>query len=228
MDTLTSFEEYWSQSQAQISALWFIANIIFTGIEAFILKLVYVNFGNTLSNRNYFGKTFPLIAMTTMLIITIVKSSLALSLGLVGALSIIRFRAAIKEPEELAYLFIAISIGLGFGANQGVITTIALAMILALIVVTRKSSVIGDDSNNLYLTIQSDSPSDLSIDMIITILEQYCKKVDLKRLDESHQKLEGSFMVEFENHNQMLECKNELLKLNDNLVCTFLDNKKIY
>ena len=39
--------------------------------------------------------------MTTMVIISIVKSSLALSLGLVGALSIVRFRAAIKEPEEL-------------------------------------------------------------------------------------------------------------------------------
>ena len=171
MDTLTSFEEYWAQSQAQISTMWFIANVIFTGIEAFALKLVYVHFGNTLSNRNHFGKTFPLIAMTTMLIITIVKSSLALSLGLVGALSIIRFRAAIKEPEELAYLFIAISIGLGFGANQGVITTIALAIIIALIVVTRKSSIIGDDTNNLYLTIQGKSPSDLNVDKIINILE---------------------------------------------------------
>ena len=43
--------------------------------------------------------------MTTMVVITIVKSSLALSLGLVGALSIVRFRAAIKEPEELAFYF---------------------------------------------------------------------------------------------------------------------------
>ena len=58
-----------------------------------------------------------LITMTTMLIISIVKSSLALSLGLVGALSVIRFRAAIKEPEELTYLFLTIAIGLGFGAK---------------------------------------------------------------------------------------------------------------
>ena len=53
-----------------------------------------------------------------ILIISIVKSSLALSLGLVGALSIVRFRAAIKEPEELVYLFFVISIGLSNGANQ--------------------------------------------------------------------------------------------------------------
>ena len=75
-----------------------------------------------------------------MLIITIVKSSLALSLGLVGALSIIRFRAAIKEPEELAYLFISISIGLGFGANQAIITTLAFIIIILVIILLKKSN----------------------------------------------------------------------------------------
>ena len=54
-----------------------------------------------------FGYNFLLITVTTMFIITIVKSSLALSLGLVGALPVVRFRSAIKEPEELAYLFLS-------------------------------------------------------------------------------------------------------------------------
>ncbi|MHC5004997.1 MAG: DUF4956 domain-containing protein, partial [Planctomycetota bacterium] len=53
----------------------------------------------------------------TVLIIFVVKSSLALSLGLVGALSIVRFRAAIKEPEELVFLFFCIAIGLALGAE---------------------------------------------------------------------------------------------------------------
>lgn len=46
-----------------------------------------------------------------------VESSLALSLGLVGALSIVRFRAAIKEPEEIVYLFFCIALGLALGAE---------------------------------------------------------------------------------------------------------------
>ncbi|HAE74801.1 MAG TPA: DUF4956 domain-containing protein, partial [Alphaproteobacteria bacterium] len=62
--------------------------------------------------------------------ITIVKSSLALSLGLVGALSIVRFRTPIKEPEELAYLFIAIAMGLGLGADQTLPTVLASLVIL--------------------------------------------------------------------------------------------------
>ena len=105
-----------------------------------------------LSNRKLFSKTFLLIAMTTMLIITIVKSSLALSLGLVGALSIIRFRAAIKEPEELSYLFLAIAIGLGFGANQSVITLVGFIVITTIIIVNKlfiSKSLL--DHQNIYI-----------------------------------------------------------------------------
>ena len=73
---------------------------------------------------------FPFVLLTTVLVISIVKSSLALSLGLVGALSIVRFRTPIKEPEELAYLFLCIAAGLGLGANQTLPTIIAIILIL--------------------------------------------------------------------------------------------------
>jgi len=75
-------------------------------VLSLILQWHYRRFSSALSSKENFSKIFPLILLTTLLIITIVKSSLALSLGLVGALSIVRFRTPIKEPEELAYLFI--------------------------------------------------------------------------------------------------------------------------
>ena len=78
-----------------------------------VLRWHFRTFGSTLSNRDEFAQVFPFILLTTVLVITVVKSSLALSLGLVGALSIVRFRTPVKEPEELAYLFVAIAIGLG-------------------------------------------------------------------------------------------------------------------
>jgi hypothetical protein len=73
----------------------------------------FERFGSTLSNRSEFALVFPFIVLTTTLIITVVKTSLALSLGLVGALSIVCFRTPIKEPEELAYLCLAIAIPSG-------------------------------------------------------------------------------------------------------------------
>ena len=96
----------------------FIINIFTTVILCYLVRLEYLRFSESLSNKDYFSKNFIVLGVTTCIVISIVKSSLALSLGLVGALSIVRFRAAIKEPEELIYLFLIISIGLGAGANQ--------------------------------------------------------------------------------------------------------------
>ncbi len=79
---------------------------------------VYRKYATTLGNRVAFSESFWLLAAITATVIMIVKFSLALSLGLVGALSIVRFRAAIKEPEELVYLFLIITIGLAAGAGQ--------------------------------------------------------------------------------------------------------------
>lgn len=60
------------------------------------------------------------------------------SLGLVGALSIVRFRAAIKEPEELVYLFLVIALGLAFGSNQFMVGAILLVISALTILVTSK------------------------------------------------------------------------------------------
>ena len=106
-----------------------------------------------------------------MLIISIVKSSLALSLGLVGALSIIRFRAAIKEPEELTYLFLSIAIGLGFGANQAGITFISIFIICSILIIMKKLSHNSVDHDNLRLIINSDEPLKIGYKEISIILK---------------------------------------------------------
>ena len=95
-----------------ISIISIIINLIVGAVIALILKFHYKKFGSTLTNRDEFSNIFSYILLTTVLVISIVKSSLALSLGLVGALSIVRFRTPIKEPEELAYIFLSIALGL--------------------------------------------------------------------------------------------------------------------
>ena len=176
------------RKQAKIPLLWTTINLIFTAILGYMLKEVYIRYGSTLSNRDSLGKVLILISTTTMLIITIVKSSLALSLGLVGALSIIRFRAAIKEPEELAYLFIAISIGLGLGAQQLLVTLVSFIIIVAIIIIIGKNQTF--NSNSMFLKITIDKAKDVNIDKIIKILNLECVKVKLKRYDENENLLE--------------------------------------
>lgn len=116
----------------------FIIAISLSIFLSLVVQKFYIKFSTTLSNKIEFSKNFLILAATTTIVITIVKSSLALSLGLVGALSIVRFRAAIKEPEELVYLFLIISIGLGCGAGQFIIVTVGIIVILFLIYIISK------------------------------------------------------------------------------------------
>lgn len=110
------------------------ASIIFQLATGFLLSLIiqyhFFRLGTTVSNRNELRVVIPFVCLTTILVISVVKSSLALSLGLVGALSIVRFRTPIKEPEELVYLFLAIATGLGIGASQIEGTVAAIIVIL--------------------------------------------------------------------------------------------------
>jgi len=96
-----------------------------------ILAWHYLRFAPVLSNKRKLARVFVFVSATTMLVISVVKTSLALSLGLVGALSIIRFRTPVKEPEELAYLFLSVAVGIGLGADQRLATCVLFVGILA-------------------------------------------------------------------------------------------------
>ena len=101
-----SLENFFLNSNIQIDFGNFFIAILVSLILAYIVKLTYIKVGRALNDKEYFSDTFIPLAIITTLVITVIKFSLALSLGLVGALSIVRFRAAIKEPEELVYLFL--------------------------------------------------------------------------------------------------------------------------
>ena len=77
-----------------------------------------------------------------------------------GALSIVRFRTAIKEPEELAYLFLTIAVGLGFGANQRLITIVGFG-ILAGVILVRSRMAEPSEQPNLHVTVSA-KPATLS------------------------------------------------------------------
>ena len=135
----------------QVEIPGFVLSLLCAAILSFFVQLFYIKYSSTLSNKKELSKNFVILAVTTCIVIMIVKSSLALSLGLVGALSIVRFRAAIKEPEELVYLFLIIAIGLGCGANQLTITIIGI--IFALVVIVIYSRYLKNSNNNIEKTI---------------------------------------------------------------------------
>ena len=119
---------------AHIEVVDFMRTLGLGVLYALILAIVVKRFSNVLGNRHRFLFIFPVLIPTTVLIISVIKSSLALSLGLVGALSIVRFRTPIKESEELAYLFLAIAVGVGLGAGQVMATSLCFVLVLFLLI----------------------------------------------------------------------------------------------
>ena len=179
---------------------------------ALILRWHYRRFATTLSGKENFSKVFPLVLLTTLLIITIVKSSLALSLGLVGALSIVRFRTPIKDPEELAYLFICIAIGLGLGASQ-ILATVSGAgfiMVAVAVLTARRQSAM---SKNLYLSINwSTGLEDRSamLGAVNDILGKHATRCDLRRVDSRDGAFEAHYLVELASADQLSSLMDRL------------------
>jgi len=208
-----SVSEFFSTGAPIVPIIPFIENILITVFLAFLLAVVYNKYGSTFSNRKQFSKNFILVSATTMLIITIVKSSLALSLGLVGALSIVRFRAAIKEPEELAFLFLCIAIGLGLGASQREVTIIGFIIILAIIFFKYRFSPSKEANPNLYLNFQHAPEHKIKLEDVQDILKENCSAMKLMRFDESENSCEFIYLVNFVDFNGMNQCRKQLKEL---------------
>jgi len=162
-----------------------------------IVSWYYVKFGNSLSNRSKFAPILPMLTLITLLTITIVKSSLALSLGLVGALSIVRFRTAIKDPEELIFLFFAIAIGLGLGADQRIPTVASVTVILAYLLIRSLIGKKRKGSHSLFLNIQLNSNGKDSgvFTSVNQMLVDQLHELDLRRLDQANGRLQLTYYV---------------------------------
>ncbi len=117
-----------------------IALLLAFGLGLFIF-LVYKKTFNGVMYSSSFGVTLIALTMITTVVILAVTSNVVLSLGMVGALSIVRFRTAIKEPLDIAFLFWSIGVGIVLAAGMiplAVIGSVIIGVIL-LVFVNKKS-----------------------------------------------------------------------------------------
>ena len=209
-----------------ISTIGFFNNLLIAIFLSLLLAFFYTKFGRSLSNRKEFSSNFALLAMTTMFIITIVKSSLALSLGLVGALSIVRFRSAIKEPEELIFLFISMSIGLGLGANQRLITSIATITIIIFIYL--RSKIKNNNKNkNMNVIINFEKSREIDFDNLIQMISKYSPRTDILRYTETASDINSCLIVNLESFSDMQKLKKVIFEKYPYVTLDFIENSDL-
>ena len=217
-------------TNSEIDLSLIVLNLLCAFVISLLIKFHYKKYSTTLTNRDDFSNLFPFITLTIVLVIYIVKSSLALSLGLVGALSIVRFRTPIKEPEELAYLFICIAAGLGYGANQTIPTTVAVLVILLLVYLV-KIKKIRTDNKNIFLNLEIEKKDEINTSEITKNINKILKtendNFNLVKLDISDDIFQATYILNIKNLDKLESINKSLQSKYPNVKINFVDQNQV-
>ena len=192
-------------------------------LMSFLVRDFYIRRSFSLTGKMHIGSIIPVLSAVVFLVIVVVKSSLALSLGLVGALSIVRFRTPIKEPEELVYLFLAISIGLGYAAGQILITTILTLSILVMIYMWLSNRKIAKTSE--YNLVVKWVKSDIMFKDILKQITPVVKNLKLIRLDKGPTGNTSVMLIVPDDNSHIEVITDKIYKLDNNMRITFFEAK---
>ena len=115
-----------------------ITDVIINFIAAAVIAcLIYISYRTSHSGPVYserFNVSIVMLTLVTTLVMNVIGNNIALSLGMVGALSIVRFRTAIKDPRDTAYIFWGIAVGICCGVSDYLIAAIGSALIFAFLI----------------------------------------------------------------------------------------------
>ena len=180
--------------------------IVLSLITAFITGIFIIFVYRKTYTGVVYSKSFALciilLAMVTALIIRTTNSNLALSLGMVGALSIVRFRTAVKEPVDTGFMFWGITVGIMSGAGLYLISIVSS---IALGILFYVSYIIGFKASTHYLLIlKYDVKNDKIIESLVSKLPKH--KVKSKSICKG--KVELSFEIDTNNHLKLVDSFN--------------------
>ncbi|HBB28989.1 MAG TPA: DUF4956 domain-containing protein [Clostridiales bacterium] len=134
------FKKGFLQETGNLTTEGFIMSMLIAFICAVIVYYVYRLFYKGVIYNNNFNILLVLVAVVTCFTVIVISSNVVLSLGMVGALSIVRFRTAIKDPLDVGFLFWAVAIGITSGAGLYIISilgTVFISLIYILLVQIR-------------------------------------------------------------------------------------------
>ena len=123
------FKSSFLESVKEFSAVDTLVGLAFALVIGLFIFLIYKKSFSGVMYSTGFAMSLVGLSLVTTLVIMAVTSNVVLSLGMVGALSIVRFRAAIKEPMEIVFLFWALAVGIVIGAGMIPLAVIGSAII---------------------------------------------------------------------------------------------------
>ena len=148
------------------------AAILIACATGILIAIVYrVTYGGVLFNKQFL-LGLVLMSMVTSTIILAISSNLVLSLGMVGALSIVRFRTAIKEPMDTIFMFWALAAGILVGAGFFLIAVLATMTVGAIFILLNACGHLIKPSDSYYLVVRYDAPAEAALNLALKKLPE--------------------------------------------------------
>ena len=133
-EILASLSEVGNQEMHDIGLLPFIVVMVIALLAAMFISYLYLFFYSSRATGSHIQRSFPLLGLSITAIFICIQFSLPLSLGLLGALSIVRFRTPVKEPEEIGFIMLVIASSLACATmNFGFLLVILAIAVVALL-----------------------------------------------------------------------------------------------
>lgn len=193
-------------STMELSTMQIMIVLMFTGLISIYIFFCY----RVLVRRTFYSKTFNIslvgMALITASIILAVQSSVVISLGMVGALSIIRFRTAIKDPMDLIFLFWSAGVGIICGAGLVEIAIIVSLFVTALVFLLDKLPV----AKAPKILVINSTGSEKNDDEIKGIITKYTKNFEEKTRCFTEGKLDLVYEMRVKDGRQMVREINKL------------------
>jgi hypothetical protein len=174
-----------------------IYGLIVLTIQILVINHIYINYSHSKENKYKFSRNFLLFGMAMYLIVLVIKSSLALSLGMVGALSIIRFRTAVKEPEQIVHFLMITGISIAIAAEKELLSILLTLSFTLISIIQSKRHIEPIESEKKYIRVIVEDVQDINLNNIISLGND----INLLSISKSQ---DGKIIAEYESNSSDL------------------------
>ncbi len=204
-----SFLQGWASTE--IGPLAAITTMAITAVLALYIFLVY----RVVTRKTFYSRTFNIaiagVSVITAAVILTVQSSVVISLGMVGALSIVRFRTAVKDPMDLMFLFWSISIGIICGAGLAEIAVILSLTLTAGIFILERIPVAKAPMILVINSSDFEAGATLAIeDKVMSVVKNFAKHSNIKSRNMTASSLDLTIELRTDKGGELLK---EIMKL---------------
>ena len=209
----TEFRDFFYFALSPAEAL---ANLLVALLCGSLIAILYRSTYKGVSYSTGYVVSLIMLTLITALVIMVIGNNLARAFGLVGAMSIIRFRTAVKDTQDIMFIFFALAVGLASGSNMYAIALVGTFFIGAVILVASWFNNTVKVQREYLLQVVYSSTLNQS-DEMTKIIRQYCRKhrlINIKKMGEKDQELvEHSYYVVLKNTNKSEQFIADMNKL---------------